>query len=318
MSLHFPSNDVITIHNFSYQLIVGNDAWSRPGLPQPTIISLRISHNVATASATDDMKTTLDYDKLYNQITSTLTTSRKDFNDLQDLAFTILSCHPAAEPEHPHDPISKLPYTLRIKLPKGVLRAENGLTYTQTRESVSDRAGTSLMYFLSQSLEIKDIQCLCIIGANKYERSRSQPVILNIEFLCREYFPDKPESSDVVKALGCYQEIVWIITEVRLLVLTLITFLSFSFPFLYVLIGLCWNLKTDVACAVLQRVDSSSYQTLEALVTFIARTILSDFGIETVTVSVKKPAAMACAEAAGVRITRSRSWFESTNGGIPL
>jgi FolB domain-containing protein len=252
MSLQFPSNDVITIHNFSYQLIVGNDAWSRAGIPQPIVISFRISHNLETAGADDDVETTLDYDKLYQHITSTLTTSRKDFNDLQDLAFTILTCHPAAEPEHSHDPLSKLPYTLIIKLPKAVLRAENGLTYTQTRELASDRAGTTPIYFLSQSLEIKDIQCLCIIGMNKYERSTPQPVILNMQFLCHEYLPDKPESSDVVKALRCYQDMARIITEVRLLVVLIsIIFLSFSFPPFFILIDLCWNLKTDVAYGVL-------------------------------------------------------------------
>jgi FolB domain-containing protein len=237
MSSHLPSNDVVTIHNFSCQLIVGKDAWNRPGIPQPITLSLFISHNVATASAADDVKTTLDYDKLCHQITSTLTTSRKDFNDLQDLAFTVLSCHPAAEPKHPHDPLSTLPYTLTINLPKGVVRAEKGLTYTQTRESASNRAGTSPMYYLSQSLEIKDILCLCIIGIGNYERLTPQPVILHMEFLCREYFPDKPERSDVVKTLRCYHEMAEKITNVRFLVMISLAFLSF--PSQFYLNGLC-------------------------------------------------------------------------------
>jgi dihydroneopterin aldolase len=208
------------------------------------MVSFRVSHNVAIASDADDVETTLDYEKLYHHITSTLTTSRKDFNDLQDLAFTILSCHPATEPKHAHDPLSKLPYMLSIKLPQGVIRAEKGLRYTQTRESASDRAGTSPMYCLSQSLEIKDIKCLCIIGVNKYEHSTSLPIILNVEFLCRKYFPDAPESSDVVKALGCYQEMVRIITDIRLLVLISIAFI-FSFP-IFSFNRVCWNLNTDV------------------------------------------------------------------------
>jgi hypothetical protein len=60
-----------------------------------------------------------------------------------------------------------------------------------------------------------------------------QPVILHMKFLCREYSPDKPERSDVVKALECYHEMVGKITDVRFLVLISIAFLSFPFPILF-------------------------------------------------------------------------------------
>jgi dihydroneopterin aldolase len=56
-------------------------------------------------------------------------------------------------------------------------------------------------------------------------------------------------------------------------------------------------------------VENTSYQTVEALATFIARIATMEFGNDTVTVLVEKPSALAFVERAGVQLTRSRSFF---------
>lgn len=58
-----------------------------------------------------------------------------------------------------------------------------------------------------------------------------------------------------------------------------------------------------------QRVEGTSYQTVEALATFIARIATVEFGNDQVTVRVEKPNALAFVDGAGVEITRSKAFF---------
>jgi dihydroneopterin aldolase len=60
-----------------------------------------------------------------------------------------------------------------------------------------------------------------------------------------------------------------------------------------------------------QRVEGSSYQTLEALATAVAQVITMDHGQPIVTVLVEKPSAIATIETAAIQITRSRAFFEN-------
>lgn len=57
--------------------------------------------------------------------------------------------------------------------------------------------------------------------------------------------------------------------------------------------------------------EETSFQTVEALATFIARIVTVDFGNERVTVRVEKPSALAFVERSGIEITRSQTFFES-------
>jgi dihydroneopterin aldolase/2-amino-4-hydroxy-6-hydroxymethyldihydropteridine diphosphokinase/dihydropteroate synthase/2-amino-4-hydroxy-6-hydroxymethyldihydropteridine diphosphokinase/dihydropteroate synthase len=60
-------------------------------------------------------------------------------------------------------------------------------------------------------------------------------------------------------------------------------------------------------------VEASSYETLEALSTLIAKTALEEFPIPQIGVHVEKPSALMFVEGAGVEITRDRQWLESLN-----
>ena len=55
--------------------------------------------------------------------------------------------------------------------------------------------------------------------------------------------------------------------------------------------------------------DSSTFQTVEALATFIAKIATVDFDLKTITVRVEKPSAQPFVEYSGVEITRSASFF---------
>lgn len=59
----------------------------------------------------------------------------------------------------------------------------------------------------------------------------------------------------------------------------------------------------------LAHIEASSYLTVEAFVTEVAKALCLDCGIEKVTVRAEKPSALTFAKAAGVEVTRERSFF---------
>ncbi|KAF3923183.1 hypothetical protein ABW20_dc0109266 [Dactylellina cionopaga] len=63
--------------------------------------------------------------------------------------------------------------------------------------------------------------------------------------------------------------------------------------------------------AVVKHVEASDYQTIEALVTGIAKVACIDCGVDSVTVRAEKPSALALARSSEVEISRHRSHFRS-------
>ena len=55
--------------------------------------------------------------------------------------------------------------------------------------------------------------------------------------------------------------------------------------------------------------DTTTFLSVETLVTFIARIVTVRFGHDSVTVRAEKPSAVAFAEGTGVEVTRSREFF---------
>lgn len=56
--------------------------------------------------------------------------------------------------------------------------------------------------------------------------------------------------------------------------------------------------------------EGTSFQTVEALATFVARIVTVEFANERVTVTVEKPNALAFVDRSGVEITRSQAFFK--------
>jgi len=69
-----------------------------------------------------------------------------------------------------------------------------------------------------------------------------------------------------------------------------------------------------VAKVVTEHVKKSTYKTVEALATAVARVACTKCDIEKVTVSVEKPSALAFAKGAGVEVTRHRAFFNLVEG----
>ncbi|KAF8428108.1 Dihydroneopterin aldolase-domain-containing protein [Tirmania nivea] len=78
-----------------------------------------------------------------------------------------------------------------------------------------------------------------------------------------------------------------------------------------------WDIDAKVAVeyrkllqAVTEHIESSSYFTIEAMITTICRMICVDHGISKVTVRIEKPSALTFAKGAAVEITRMKEQFE--------
>lgn len=61
---------------------------------------------------------------------------------------------------------------------------------------------------------------------------------------------------------------------------------------------------------VFQRVEQTSFGSIEALASLIARIVTLEFGNSCVTVTVEKKSALAFVEGSGVEITRTREFFQ--------
>ncbi|KAF3387603.1 Folic acid synthesis protein fol1 [Penicillium rolfsii] len=338
-AVHIPQTpavlDSVRLRDIELPLPAAPDPWHRPDKPQPCTASLKLSYSSAVAAAEqDDVSLSLDYGKLFRRLET----------DIREMA-----CN-TSSPEHPHHRMISVEGTQReemkvsavgqdprvtagiiancglglldetaagvrrmahvhqsprnsfsgasvppvpapnrsspiaaeygrcevwLHLPKALLRAEEGLKY---------RSVTVWGY--------KD-------GADAEEPLESEarcPVVLEEEFR--------------IEGIRCYC-ILGVNSHERVEKQAVIVSLSFEGPG-----QLAWGstvVDTYVALtrAVAEKVDETTFQTVEALATFIARIVTVDFGNERVTVRVEKPSALAFVQRSGVEITRSQAFFKN-------
>ncbi|KAJ5390704.1 uncharacterized protein N7496_001772 [Penicillium cataractarum] len=322
-AVHIPTTpavlDSVRLRNIELPLPAAPDPWHRPDKPQPCTASLKLSYSSAIAAAEqDDVSLSLDYGKLFRRLET----------DVREMA------HHTTSPEHPHHRMVSVEGTQReemkisavgqdprvtagivancglglldetaagvrrmahvhqsprnsfsvaaeygrcevwLHLPKALLRAEEGLKY---------RSVTVWGYKDGADAEALDSESRC-------------PVVLEEEFR--------------IEGIRCYC-ILGVNSHERVEKQAVIISLGFSGPG-----QLAWGstvVDTYVALtrAVAEKVDETTFQTVEALATFIARIVTVEFGNERVTVRVEKPSALAFVERSGVEITRSQAFFKN-------
>ena len=123
---------------------------------------------------------------------------------------------------------------------------------------------------------VKSLRVVTIIGIHPWERKEGQTVVLNLTL-------HKPISTGSRK-----------VEE-----------------------GLAFDPHYDyrkVAKVVTEHVEKSTYKTVEALATAVARVACTRCEIEKVTVSAEKPSALTFAKGAGVEVTRHRAFFNLVDG----
>lgn len=129
---------------------------------------------------------------------------------------------------------------------------------------------------------VKDLKVPCIIGVNPWERLEKQNVVINLTLY--------KKAGNVVQQ-GAIEDV---------------DSPAFISAYDY----------RKVANAVTEYVEKSDFKTVEAFVTAIAKVVCKDCGVDKVTVRAEKPSALTFAKAAGVEITRHKSFFEQDSVAI--
>ncbi|RAL08208.1 dihydroneopterin aldolase [Aspergillus homomorphus CBS 101889] len=342
VNVHIPSHppvlDSVRLQNIQLTLPAAPDPWHRPSKPQPCSASLNLSYSSAVAAAiADDVSLSLDYGKLYRRLEEDIRNmgrssdasgqqmisidgSRRDEmlgaalgEDVRLTAGIVANCGLGLLDEtaagvrrmsHVHDtrrrssasagsqaqaqaaifsPSAAPPIDgvfgqceVSLHLPKALLRAEEGLKYRSvTVWGYRQRNGPAAVDSLGES-----------------ERC---PVVLEEEFR--------------IDGIRCYC-ILGVNSHERVEKQAVIVSLEFKGPGQLPWGSTVVNTYQAMTRAVAERVEATTFQTVEALATFVARIVTVEFGNERVTVLVQKPSALSFVERSGVQITRSQSFFE--------
>ncbi|KAL6236897.1 hypothetical protein BDW75DRAFT_98504 [Aspergillus navahoensis] len=346
VNVHIPSRpavlDSVCLRNIQLPLPAAPDPWHRNGKPQPCTASLKLSYSSAVAAANaDDVSLSLDYGKLYRRLDEEIRSmtagskssgatsgqhmisvdgSRRDEmlradigQDMRLTAGIVANCglglldetaagvrrmahvqqsrrrSSASASEARAANFNSSPSSSSIggpiddvygqcevwlHLPKALLRAENGLHYR-----------SSTVWGYRQGSTAGSL-------ANSSERC---PVVLEEEFR--------------IEGIRCYC-ILGVNSHERVEKQAVIISLEFRGPGQLAWGSTVVDTYQAMTRAVAERVEETSFQTVEALATFVARIVTVDFANERVTVRVEKPSALAFVEASGVEVTRSQAFFE--------
>ena len=251
------SVDAVFLRGIKTNVVFNEDAWGRPGKSQPISVAVEIApkESLEVAGKDDDVSKTVDYGKLYKQITKILEGPLSTEKELAIQIATLI--HPLSQS-----------YDINVQLPKAVLRTTEGIQFRLASVNAPQPMGEDVKVHVLR-YRIAGVRIGCIIGVNAHERLRKQDLVLAIEF------------QDIIVDLAGEAKNCDVITK---------------------------NASTLVD-GVITLVEGSAFQTVEALATAVAQMVTMDFGVQAVEVEIAKPSAIATADAAGVRLRRTRSFF---------
>ncbi|KAJ5095531.1 hypothetical protein NUU61_004887 [Penicillium alfredii] len=338
LDLHIPSRpavlDSVRLGSIELPLPAAPDPWHRPEKKQPCTATLKLSYSSAVAAAAaDDVSLSLDYGKLFRRLESDVRnmalqqqhalqriisvegTRREDMRasalgeDPRVTAAIVANCGLGLLDEtaagvrrmaHTHQSprssfsgastgagaawVNSAPIAadygqceVELHLPKALLRADGGLLY----------------------------RCVTVWGYHQRARSAEAeaidsavrcPVVLEEEFR--------------IDGIRCYC-ILGVNSHERVEKQAVVISLEFKGPGQLAWGSTVVDTYQTMTRAVAEKVEETSFQTVEALATFVARIVTVDFGNERVTVLVEKPSALAFVQRSGVEITRSQEFFKN-------
>ncbi|KAL4884685.1 dihydroneopterin aldolase domain protein [Aspergillus karnatakaensis] len=345
VNVHIPSHpavlDSVRLRNIQLPLPAGPDPWHRTGKAQPCTASLKLSYSSAVAAANaDDVSLSIDYGKLYRRLEEDIRNLGKSHTnpgqhlisadgsrreemlakdvgqDVRLIAGVVAGCGlglldetAAGVRRMAHvqqsrrrssasgnqaqarsavfkqgNPASGAPAAIDdifgqcevwLHLPKAHLRAEEGLHY--------------------RSVTVWGYRQGSTAGSGDVGSSERCPVVLEEEFR--------------IDGIRCYA-ILGVNSHERVEKQAVIVSLAFKGPGQLAWGSTVVDTYQDMTRTVAERVEETTFQTVEALATFIARIVTVDFANERVTVRVEKPSALAFVETSGVEVTRSQAFFE--------
>ncbi|KAI9036823.1 dihydroneopterin aldolase domain protein [Aspergillus affinis] len=322
--------DTIQLRDIQIHLPRAPDAWHRPGTTQPCSASLRLSYSSSIAAAeADDVSRTIDYGKLFRRITQ----SMRKMNKTSKLYEYTLENYIMGADEKP------LQDTLRGETGQDV-RLFAAIMAESCLEILVECAVSARFHFSFSSVLYVSIDYV-----NERQKASPQSTAIRTdygEFELRLHLP----KAILRAAGGLWHRGVFVMRAIqeqgrtaRRLILLEEEFeireirsfcilgvnpweklekqavnisLKFKGPG-----GHKWGstvvdtyqaMSRDVA----ERVEKTSFQSVEALASFVARIVTMDHGNDKVTVLVEKHSALAFVGGSGLDITRSRAFYLKT------
>lgn len=161
--------DTITLRNLHTTCCIGPDAWSRPGKPQPLILTLNLQLDTSAAGVSDDIGNTFSYGTMCKDILAKVEGGQ--FGSMAELMAGMAE----VAKEWPGE-------DLRIVAvaPKALLRVEGGLRHeVLLRRSKMGLSGWVLGMW---GRAVEGLKVACIIGVNSHERLEKQAVVIELRF----------------------------------------------------------------------------------------------------------------------------------------
>lgn len=251
--------DQVIVKGIQFEAVAGLDCWSRSGKAQPIELEVHLTPpgGLEAAAQEDSVAYTIDYGKLYKSLKSAVFNG--NFTSITQLYQAIRASLPETTS-----------WLISLTLPKAILPARGGLLLSWSG-SVDDNGVPNVV----QTMNVRDLECRCIIGVNSHERLEKQRLNISISI----WGIENRLSSSILAGVS----------------------LDPSPSLIY----------QDMAKEVVERVEGSSYETIEALATAIAQIATMNHGYDNARVSIEKPGGLAGLGCSGVTIGRSRAYFEN-------
>ncbi|KAL3466641.1 hypothetical protein BJX64DRAFT_284204 [Aspergillus heterothallicus] len=348
VNVHIPSRpavlDSVRLRNIQLPLPAAPDPWHRTGKSQPCTASLKLSYSSAVAAANaDDVSLSLDYGKLYRRLD-------EDIRHLGKPTETTPAHHMISMDGSRREEMLGADVGQDVRLTAGIVAncglglldetaagirrmahvhqdrrrssaSASGGTQAQARAAVLNNASSASV---SSGTPIDDVYGQCevwlhlpkaLLRAEDGLHYRSVTVwgyrqgTAGGDVTSSGRCPVVLEEEFRIEGIRCYC-ILGVNSHERVEKQAVIISLEFKGPGQLAWGSTVVDTYQAMARAVAERVEETSFQTVEALATFVARIATVDFANERVKVTVEKPSALAFVERSGVEVTRSQAFFE--------
>lgn len=207
--------DYVHLRDVTTILPIEPDAWRRPEALQLANLSIKIGYPTIllhAAARNDALDCALNYSQLYRSVSSRIgeQITAQNYMKIEELGTILMqTCvaevrdcitSKAARDTIGDNEIAPLPLELSIRLDKGILRAENGVTYHFTCSHKFPGNKGAKPHVKVRQVEVSNIKSYCIIGVNDCEREDRQQVAVSYKLEnCR---PQLKDLQELTKKMG--------------------------------------------------------------------------------------------------------------------
>jgi len=233
-------------------------------------VTVRVPTSVGAAGRSDKLADTRDYRPVYKAV---LALAGGGGGGAPEPAYHSLPDFAAAVCARVADATGAPSLEVVVALPKAVRQADGLRVETRMQSTGGFGASESM---LSSILVVKGLRVECIIGVGEEERKEKQPVVLDLELRGP---PEGFNHRDYQTAFGGILVKVW---------------------------SLCVLRKTAADCQ--QKFETTTYSTIEAFATEVAKFLIVNQQWTEVSVSARKPSIFGASDGPGVEILRSADY----------